>query len=233
MDERYEIARVGDAFTGPGLTVGVFTQRLTSKLRTVEAPYERRVAPDGTWGGPHANPREMAEFVAHEHARLPVGTVVKVRGAEREGRRFRTIRRLVLEGPFVYQAALSQLGVDYSWADENPEGPAGGTGAGFDCSGLTRWCYLQVGVSLPHSAEAQRTDPRVLNFDDRRDVLPGDLVFYRAGRLPAPMADHVGIAGEAGWVVDASSSADAVVHRAIDANPIIGYGRLVEVNGRL
>lgn len=231
MDERYQIAKVGETYKGGGHEDSVFVAELTDRLQTLTPPYERRVGGD-EWGFPMAKARDAAKGVQGALDRHDVGVQVRVRGSVPGERRFRTRRIIVREGPEVLAAALSQLGVDYSWGGSNPEGPAGGAGSGFDCSGFTKWCYWQVGVGLPHSAEAQRTDARVVNFDERRKARSGDLVFYDASsRLSPGQADHVGIYDGRGGVVDASSSADAIVHRSVDANPIIGFGRLVVVNG--
>lgn len=51
---------------------------------------------------------------------------------------------------------------------------SGSTPAGWDCSGLVRWTYEQLGVELEHSANKQaRTGERVTN------PLPGDIVAWK------------------------------------------------------
>ncbi|MEG1167423.1 MAG: NlpC/P60 family protein [Gordonibacter sp.] len=45
----------------------------------------------------------------------------------------------------VVDYALSRIGCPYVWAAAGPDT--------FDCSGLVRWAYLQVGISLPHQTE--------------------------------------------------------------------------------
>jgi cell wall-associated NlpC family hydrolase len=72
--------------------------------------------------------------------------------------------------------AWRAVGTPYRWGGSSPRG-------GFDCSGLTRWVYGHVGISLPHYSIAQwRYGRRV----SRRALRPGDLVFF--SRL-----GHVGI----------------------------------------
>ena len=68
----------------------------------------------------------------------------------------------------VVLSALSQLGVRYRWGTQLP-------GISFDCSGLTRWSWAQVGVELPRSARSQiRTATR-----RPKDALQvGDLVYH-------------------------------------------------------
>ena len=46
----------------------------------------------------------------------------------------------------VVDYALSRIGCPYVWGAAGPDT--------FDCSGLVRWAYLQVGMSLPHQTEA-------------------------------------------------------------------------------
>lgn len=75
----------------------------------------------------------------------------------------------------VVDYALSRIGCPYVWGAEGPDA--------FDCSGLTKWCYGQVGIYLPHQTESQ--------YAAARAVMPisscsaGD-VLWRYG--------HVGIA---------------------------------------
>ena len=75
----------------------------------------------------------------------------------------------------VVDYAMSRIGCPYVWGAEGPNS--------FDCSGLVRWSYLQVGISLPHQSEA------LYNCATWRgpvsEARPGD-VLWRSG--------HVGIA---------------------------------------
>ena len=75
----------------------------------------------------------------------------------------------------VVDYAMSRIGCPYVWAAEGPNA--------FDCSGLVRWAYLQVGISLPHQSEA------LYNCASWRgpvsEARPGDVLWRRG---------HVGIA---------------------------------------
>jgi cell wall-associated NlpC family hydrolase len=51
----------------------------------------------------------------------------------------------------------------------------GSSRSGFDCSGLTRWVYSHVGISLPHYSAAQWSYGRPVS---RRAAAPGDLLFF-------------------------------------------------------
>lgn len=44
---------------------------------------------------------------------------------------------------------------------------------GWDCSGLTRWAYAQMGIDIPHSATKQAGVGRLVE-----DPLPGDIVLF-------------------------------------------------------
>jgi len=67
----------------------------------------------------------------------------------------------------VVELAKRHVGAPYRWGGSSP--------SGFDCSGLVRYVYAQVGVSLPHNAAQQYR----LGTPVTRDGLePGDLVFF-------------------------------------------------------
>ena len=75
----------------------------------------------------------------------------------------------------VVDYALSRIGCPYVWGAAGPDA--------FDCSGLVRWAYLQVGISLPHYTESLYACAK--NRVPVSEARPGD-VLYRPG--------HVGIA---------------------------------------
>jgi len=70
-------------------------------------------------------------------------------------------------GRTVVAVAKQYVGAPYRWGGSSPEG--------FDCSGLVRYVYAQVGVSLPHNAAQQY---RLGTPVAREDLEPGDLVFF-------------------------------------------------------
>ena len=85
----------------------------------------------------------------------------------------------------VVDYALSRIGCPYVWGAAGPDA--------FDCSGLVRWTYLQVGMSLPHQTEA------LYNAAKARlpvsQAQPGDVLWVGYGD---GYNGHVGIACNAG-----------------------------------
>ncbi|MDR0882877.1 MAG: C40 family peptidase [Candidatus Adiutrix sp.] len=73
------------------------------------------------------------------------------------------------------------LGVPYKLGGQSP--------SGFDCSGLTAYVYKRHGVSLPRTADQQAQKGQYVK---KRNLLPGDLVFFRTSRFFGPVS-HVGI----------------------------------------
>jgi cell wall-associated NlpC family hydrolase len=87
--------------------------------------------------------------------------------------------------------ALAQVGTPYIWGGESPW-------VGFDCSGLVQAAYLDAGINLPRTAQAQYdTGP---GLPAGTPLLPGDLVFFGSGR---DEVTHVGLVVGPGQMVDA------------------------------
>jgi cell wall-associated NlpC family hydrolase len=95
----------------------------------------------------------------------------------------------------VVSIALQYLGVPYVWGGASPR-------TGFDCSGLVKYVFAQVGVSLPHNTVAQWNDPAGVPVS-RNDLQPGDLVFFNG-------LDHVGIYIGNGALIDAPHTGASV-----------------------
>jgi cell wall-associated NlpC family hydrolase len=87
--------------------------------------------------------------------------------------------------------AESYLGLPYRWGGDSPEN-------GFDCSGLTLAVYRMSGLSLPRTSGQQF---RLGEAVSRKDLRPGDLVFFHGGR--EGRVTHVGIYIGAGRFIHA------------------------------
>ena len=96
-------------------------------------------------------------------------------------------------GAQVVAIAMQYLGTPYVWAASDPS-------VGFDCSGLTKYVFAQVGVSLPHYAAAQYQLGVPVSRDD---LQPGDLVFFSG-------LGHMGMYIGGGNMIHAPQTGDVV-----------------------
>lgn len=77
--------------------------------------------------------------------------------------------------------AMKTIGVQYRYGGRSPE-------TGFDCSGLVLHVFERAwGIALPPGTDALRKVGKTVK---RRDLAPGDLVFYNTRNRPF---SHVGI----------------------------------------
>lgn len=83
----------------------------------------------------------------------------------------------------VFEEAVKYEGDDYEYGGSNPDD-------GFDCSGLTQWCFGQAGISLPRTAQEQYDYVEHVELDE---LLPGDLVFFTKTTPSERYITHVGI----------------------------------------
>lgn len=100
----------------------------------------------------------------------------------------------------VVAAARSVIGDQYGWGDEGPNA--------FDCSGLTQWCYAQIGVSIPRTSEEQAAGGIPVAYSD---LQPGDLIIYY------PDASHVAMYSGKGFVIQASTYGVAIEEVPVEA----------------
>ncbi|MEI7622063.1 MAG: C40 family peptidase [Actinomycetes bacterium] len=100
-------------------------------------------------------------------------------------------------GQAVVDAGETKLGAPYVYS-------AGGPYA-FDCSGFTRWAWMQLGVELPHNSGAQWAMVERLPLDQ---LAPGDLVFNWGFGGGAP--DHVGLYIGDGYMIHAPNGSGRV-----------------------
>lgn len=106
------------------------------------------------------------------------------------------------------EAAMSKLGAPYSWGAIGP--------SAFDCSGLVYWSYMQQGVVVPRTSQAQMAGGTPVSLEEAQ---PGDVVGYFAG------ATHVGIYAGNGMIVHASDYGIPVQVVPVDSMPIYGIRR--------
>jgi cell wall-associated NlpC family hydrolase len=99
-------------------------------------------------------------------------------------------------------AAESRIGAPYRYGGAGPDS--------FDCSGLAAYAYLQAGIKLPRTSSQQYAIARPV---PRRDLRPGDLVFFR---LTGREVSHVGIYAGDGRFVHAPQSGGNVRMASLD-----------------
>lgn len=85
-------------------------------------------------------------------------------------------------GEDVALKAEEYLGVPYLWGGFTP--------VGFDCSGLAQYVYKQLGISLERSTYYQVHQGVIV---DRKDLKPGDLIFFTTNDDDPNDISHVGI----------------------------------------
>jgi peptidoglycan DL-endopeptidase CwlO len=106
----------------------------------------------------------------------------------------------------VLAIAAQYAGLMYHYGGTSPS-------TGFDCSGFTAWVFGKVGISLPRTAEAQRSAATPVS-----DPQPGDLVFFGSP------AYHVGIYAGGGMMWDSPRTGKSVGKHAIWSSSVT-YGR--------
>ncbi|MDF5757714.1 NlpC/P60 family protein [Spongiactinospora sp. TRM90649] len=112
-------------------------------------------------------------------------------------------------GRLAATAALSMIGVPFSWGGGAASGATRGIGhgrrtVGFDCSGLSLYAWAQAGVTIGHYTGTQFGQGRRI---PRKRLMPGDLVFFGA---PKGDPDHVGVHLGDGVMVHAPQTGDVV-----------------------
>lgn len=124
-----------------------------------------------------------------------------------------------LRGQIVVNA-ISQSGKNYRYGGDGPED--------FDCSGLVRFVYAQVGLTVP------RTTLTLFNAGEpvaMRDVRPADLLFYRFDDSPGP-PNHVMIFIGNGEAIHAPAGGKVVRSAKVDTpgfnRRFIGARRLMD-----
>jgi peptidoglycan DL-endopeptidase CwlO len=100
----------------------------------------------------------------------------------------------------VVAIAQRYLGVPYVWGGAGP--------SGFDCSGLTMYCYAQIGIGMSHGATDQQRQSSPVSLSA---LQPGDLVFFGS----ASYSHHVGIYAGGGQMIHAPHTGAVVSYGSI------------------
>nr|WP_321512916.1 C40 family peptidase [uncultured Pseudodesulfovibrio sp.] len=111
----------------------------------------------------------------------------------------------------VIRTARVLVGYPYKWGGHIPE-------TGFDCSGLTWFVYRQNGINLPRVSWQQFSAGISV---DRKDIRPGDLVFYEVNKLGKSL--HVGIVTDRATFVHAPSSGKQVIESSLNSQYWAGH----------
>ena len=106
--------------------------------------------------------------------------------------------------------ALTKVGDPYVWGAAGP--------SAFDCSGLVKWAYAQVGISLMHFTGDQWNEGEHIS---RSELEPGDLVFF------FPDIGHVGLYVGNGLMVDAPTFGQPVQVQPVFWSAYVGAVRIV------
>lgn len=97
------------------------------------------------------------------------------------------------KGSLIVAEARKHIGTPYKYGGDGP--------SSFDCSGLTKYVFAKVGITLPRSAAAQQDTVQPVS---KAAMQPGDLIF-----LGNP-AHHVAIYAGNGMMVTAPESGESV-----------------------
>jgi cell wall-associated NlpC family hydrolase len=109
----------------------------------------------------------------------------------------------------IRKRALGQTGAPYSYGGASP--------SGYDCSGFTRWTFLNHGASLPHSSIEQFRLAKRDGFQriwKRKSLKPGDLIFHKT---TSARVGHAGIYIGSGKFVSSTSSSGVRVRSLWDS----------------
>ncbi len=106
-------------------------------------------------------------------------------------------------GQAVVDAGAAKLGAPYVYSASGPYA--------FDCSGFTRWAWMQLGIELPHNSGAQWAAVEHISLDH---LEPGDLIFDWGFGGGEP--DHVGIYVGDGMMIHSPNSSSVVRYDSIN-----------------
>lgn len=95
----------------------------------------------------------------------------------------------------IVDEAMKYYGTAYVWGGSNPD-------TGFDCSGLTSWCFSTVDITIPRTAAGQYE--ATTRIEKIEDAVAGDLVFFtKTDELQSDGITHVALYLRDGKVFEA------------------------------
>ena len=104
----------------------------------------------------------------------------------------------------VIETAQTLLGTPYRYGGNSPK-------SGFDCSGFIQYTFKKEGISVPRTSREQYKSTFPIS---RRQLKPGDLVFFRAKY--EHYVSHVGLYIGKGRFIHAASSGKQVSINRLD-----------------
>ena len=107
-------------------------------------------------------------------------------------------------GAKLVNLAKSKLGCRYVWGATGPNQ--------FDCSGLTSWCYKQVGISIPRTSLAQSKGGKAVS---KSNLQPGDLLFWKT---TSAEVGHVGMYVGNGQFIHAPNKSKPVKYDSLSSS---------------
>lgn len=90
----------------------------------------------------------------------------------------------------------------------------------FDCSGLTKWAYGKVRISLPRTAASQRSSSKTVHVS-RYKARKGDLVFWGSGHVELLVKVYKSKGKWYTQTFGAGSSATGIRYRTVSGVPHI------------
>lgn len=122
----------------------------------------------------------------------------------------------------VVNIARQFLGGKYTWGGSSPN-------TGFDCSGLIRYVYKQVGINLPRTVKEMEKAGTEVSLNS---VKPGDLICLSSG---GPSGRHIKMVSKILdgqiWTIDARGQKKGIVEEPLsDFSHILTIRRIMETN---
>lgn len=119
----------------------------------------------------------------------------------------------------IISTAQSLLGAPYA-TDANPP-------KSFDCSRFVKYCFEQVNITLPRSAQEQGYLDGYTRITSTSSLKRGDVVVFNTVSSDDDLSDHTGIYLGNGYFIHASSSAGKVIQSTLASgyyNRVFSWG---------